>query len=249
MDADLQAATELVRQVRTASKSSTDVPAPRSPSPDKALKALWAQANQQRIDTGDAQGDHEFLIWEDRGAGPTAAFDEESEEEDAGPAATLLADSDAHDASSSEAADSSDEDEAGPAGEESEEEDGEAGPGEELHPGRSADEDEPTGRGVLAREDGQPGPLSGQVGTLTQPLLLLPTRITACAVQCSAAGEGIVLQVSLCVIGQDASTAQKRPVWEDEEDEAVEVNIAGRNRLRKLRQTEEETVVTGTVRS
>jgi hypothetical protein len=48
------------------------------------------------------------------------------------------------------------------------------------------------------------------------------------------------------VIGQVAPAAQRRPVWEDEEDETVEVNIAGRNRLRKLRQTEEETVLTGT---
>ena len=34
-------------------------------------------------------------------------------------------------------------------------------------------------------------------------------------------------------------------MWEDEDDEGVEVAIAGRNRLRKLRQTEEETVVSG----
>lgn len=45
---------------------------------------------------------------------------------------------------------------------------------------------------------------------------------------------------------QGEPAAQQRAVWEDDEDEAVEVNIAGRNRLRKLRQTEEETLVSGT---
>ena len=37
----------------------------------------------------------------------------------------------------------------------------------------------------------------------------------------------------------------RRPVWEDPEDEAFEVYIAAINRLRKLRASEAETVLTG----
>lgn len=39
--------------------------------------------------------------------------------------------------------------------------------------------------------------------------------------------------------------AGPRPAWVDEDDEAVTVNIARVNRLRKLRAEEEEAVVTG----
>ena len=34
-------------------------------------------------------------------------------------------------------------------------------------------------------------------------------------------------------------------MWEDEDDERVEVNIAGRSRLRKLRQAEDEAILRG----
>ena len=37
----------------------------------------------------------------------------------------------------------------------------------------------------------------------------------------------------------------RAPVWADEDDEKVEVNIAGRDRLRKLRQTEEDASISG----
>ena len=37
----------------------------------------------------------------------------------------------------------------------------------------------------------------------------------------------------------------RRPVWEDPEDEIVEVDIAAINRLRKLRASQAETVLTG----
>ena len=35
-------------------------------------------------------------------------------------------------------------------------------------------------------------------------------------------------------------------MWADEDDEKVEVNIAGRDRLRKLRQTEDDASISGT---
>lgn len=38
---------------------------------------------------------------------------------------------------------------------------------------------------------------------------------------------------------------RRRPAWEDPDDEMEEVDIAGRDRLRKLRQAEDETTVTG----
>ena len=37
----------------------------------------------------------------------------------------------------------------------------------------------------------------------------------------------------------------RAPVWADEDDEKVEVNIAGRDRLRKLRQTEDDASISG----
>jgi hypothetical protein len=46
--------------------------------------------------------------------------------------------------------------------------------------------------------------------------------------------------------GEEAAAERGRqPVWEDEEDEALEVNITGQDRLRKLRQSEEEAVLSG----
>lgn len=42
-----------------------------------------------------------------------------------------------------------------------------------------------------------------------------------------------------------AAAAPKRPVWDDPDDALVEVNVASRNRLRKLRQAEEEVVLSG----
>lgn len=46
--------------------------------------------------------------------------------------------------------------------------------------------------------------------------------------------------------GKLAGPSQARqPVWEDPEDEAVEVDIAAINRLRKLRASEAETLLTG----
>eukprot|EP00898_Chlorokybus_atmophyticus_P004567 jgi/Chlat1/5110/Chrsp33S05116 len=41
------------------------------------------------------------------------------------------------------------------------------------------------------------------------------------------------------------SKAARVPVWSDEADEEAIFNVAGRNRLRKLRQTEEESIVSG----
>jgi len=74
---------------------------------------------------GEAQGGHDFLIWEDRGAGPVEAFEEQSDEEHPGPAEALLGDRDAESAgtSSDEATESSDEAETGTADKEGEESD------------------------------------------------------------------------------------------------------------------------------
>lgn len=131
-----------------------------------------AQANQRADDDKrDGEGDHDFLIWEDRGAGPVAGYYEESDEEHAGPAETLLAGRGAHEASSSEAADSSDEDEGAPAGEESEDDDPE---GDGIGPGEApdlADGEEPAGRGVQLWED---RPAARQVGHFLHiPLLCM----------------------------------------------------------------------------
>jgi hypothetical protein len=38
---------------------------------------------------------------------------------------------------------------------------------------------------------------------------------------------------------------RRRPVWEDPQDANIRVNVAARSQLRKLRQTEEEAVLTG----
>ena len=45
--------------------------------------------------------------------------------------------------------------------------------------------------------------------------------------------------------GRGPPAARRRPVWEDPDDARQAVNIAGRNRLRKLRAAEEERVLTG----
>lgn len=42
-----------------------------------------------------------------------------------------------------------------------------------------------------------------------------------------------------------AAAAPRRPAWEDPDDVLLEVNVAVRSRLRKLRQVEEEVVLTG----
>lgn len=86
---------------------------------------MQAQGFQVEGEAGDAQGGHEFLIWEDRGAGPVEAFEEESDEEHPGPAEALLGDRDAEraDTSSDEDTESSDEDERDTAEKESKESD------------------------------------------------------------------------------------------------------------------------------
>ncbi len=45
--------------------------------------------------------------------------------------------------------------------------------------------------------------------------------------------------------GGGAAPAARRPVWEDPDDASQAVNVAGRNRLRKLRRSEDEGVLTG----
>ncbi|CAG9463596.1 unnamed protein product [Pedinophyceae sp. YPF-701] len=45
--------------------------------------------------------------------------------------------------------------------------------------------------------------------------------------------------------GPAKATGKRRPVWVDEDDEKVEVNIAGRAMLRKLRKKEDEETITG----
>lgn len=45
--------------------------------------------------------------------------------------------------------------------------------------------------------------------------------------------------------GNGPLAARRRPVWEDLDDARQAVNVAGRNRLRKLRAAEEERVLTG----
>lgn len=49
------------------------------------------------------------------------------------------------------------------------------------------------------------------------------------------------------IVAQDGSVARSSgvPVWVDEDDERVAVNIAGRSRLRKLREAENEALVPG----
>lgn len=42
-----------------------------------------------------------------------------------------------------------------------------------------------------------------------------------------------------------AEASGRRPAWEDPDDALLEVNVAAKPRLRKLRQEEEETVITG----
>lgn len=41
------------------------------------------------------------------------------------------------------------------------------------------------------------------------------------------------------------STSRRRPVWDDPDDAAAEINIAAQPRLRKLRQTEGDGIVSG----
>jgi hypothetical protein len=55
----------------------------------------------------------------------------------------------------------------------------------------------------------------------------------------AAAADG--RQAGTAVAGQQV----KRPVWDDPDDALVEVNVASRNRLRKLRQAEEEILLSG----
>ena len=38
---------------------------------------------------------------------------------------------------------------------------------------------------------------------------------------------------------------RRRPVWQDPEDQAVQIDVAAKSQLRKLRQAEEQTVLTG----
>lgn len=44
---------------------------------------------------------------------------------------------------------------------------------------------------------------------------------------------------------QPAQRQRRRPVWEDPQDAQLRVNVAARSQLRKLRQTEEESELTG----
>ena len=51
------------------------------------------------------------------------------------------------------------------------------------------------------------------------------------------------------ILNNNTTISTKRelaPVWDDEDDETVVVNIKDATRLRKLRKTEEEAQVTGT---
>lgn len=58
--------------------------------------------------------------------------------------------------------------------------------------------------------------------------------------------EGHLLEEERRASGKAAGPSDARtPVWEDPEDEALEVNIAAFNRLRKLRASEAETTLTG----
>lgn len=57
----------------------------------------------------------------------------------------------------------------------------------------------------------------------------------------AAEGEGGSTQLQLA----GKQRQRRRPVWEDPQDEALRVNVAVKNQLRKLRQTEEEAVLTG----
>ena len=57
----------------------------------------------------------------------------------------------------------------------------------------------------------------------------------------------MVLSDDLMCFAQDGTPANssRAPVWADEDDEKVEVNIAGRDRLRKLRQAEDDASISG----
>jgi hypothetical protein len=56
---------------------------------------------------------------------------------------------------------------------------------------------------------------------------MLPNALTCCAQDGTLANSG------------------RAPVWADEDDEKVQVNIAGRDRLRKLRQAEDDALISG----
>ncbi len=58
----------------------------------------------------------------------------------------------------------------------------------------------------------------------------------------------LTLSVALPVQDGTHEGSARAPVWADEDDEKVEVNIAGQDRLRKLRQTEEDASISGTCR-
>ncbi len=68
-----------------------------------------------------------------------------------------------------------------------------------------------------------------------QGLLIYEDRAAGAAVAGTGAGRSA---------GGQASAA-RRPVWDDPDDALVEVNVASRARLRKLRQGEEETTLPG----
>ena len=131
------------------------------------------QAKQHGQGDGATEGDHEFLIWEDRGAGPVA---EDSEDEHPGPAEALLGDGEADEAetSSPEASATSSEDDKSASENESEDDDEGVTADEVPQPGTGPPEEQPAGRGVLLWEDHQTGPSAREVQTSahTYPLLV-----------------------------------------------------------------------------
>ena len=50
---------------------------------------------------------------------------------------------------------------------------------------------------------------------------------------------------SRCVQDGSMVRSSRVPVWADEDDEQVQVDIAGRDRLRKLRQAEDDASISG----
>lgn len=123
------------------------------------------QAKQHEQADGATDDGHEFLIWEDRGAGPVENFADESENELPGPAEVLLSDRQTDEAGTSSlvASGSSSEDDRGTSEDEGEDDDQGATANEAPQPGTTAPEQQPPGRSVLLWEDRQRGSLAREV--------------------------------------------------------------------------------------